>query len=68
MDYDTDINKYLKKWKCSVKGITLKMLLSHTSGADESLYNNGELPQKTTTTKFTIKYKYFKWKINQYTI
>jgi len=46
INYETDINKYLKKWKCPIKGITLKHLLSHTSGADESPYNDGELPQK----------------------
>ena len=39
LDYDTDINKYLKKWKCpkAKKGskITLRMLLTHSSGADD---------------------------------
>ncbi len=32
LDYDTDINKYLKKWKCPAKKITLRYLLTHTSG------------------------------------
>ena len=32
IDYDTDINKYLKKWKCPAKKITLRHLLTHTSG------------------------------------
>ena len=40
LDYDTDINKYLKKWKCSTKGITLRHLLTHTSGSSD---NNGYL-------------------------
>jgi CubicO group peptidase (beta-lactamase class C family) len=35
LDYDTDINKYLKKWKCNKKGITLKYLLTHTSGSSD---------------------------------
>jgi CubicO group peptidase (beta-lactamase class C family) len=35
LDYDTDINKYLKKWKCPNKGITLRHLLTHTSGSSD---------------------------------
>lgn len=35
LDYDTDINKYLKKWKCPAKGITLRHLLTHTSGSTD---------------------------------
>jgi CubicO group peptidase (beta-lactamase class C family) len=34
LDYDTDINKYLKKWKCPQK-ITLRHLLTHTSGSSD---------------------------------
>ena len=34
LDYDTDINRYLKKWKCP-KDITLRMLLTHTSGSTD---------------------------------
>jgi CubicO group peptidase (beta-lactamase class C family) len=30
MDYDTNINKYLTKWKCP-KQVTLQQLLSHSS-------------------------------------
>lgn len=33
LDYETDINTYLKSWKCPEKNITLKMLLTHTSGS-----------------------------------
>ena len=40
LDYDTDINKYLKKWKCPRAGITLRHLLTHTSGSTD---NNGYL-------------------------
>jgi CubicO group peptidase (beta-lactamase class C family) len=40
LDYDSDINKYLKKWKCPVDGITLKYLLTHTSGSSD---HNGYL-------------------------
>jgi CubicO group peptidase (beta-lactamase class C family) len=40
LDYDTDINKYLTKWKCPNKGITLRYLLTHTSGSSD---NNGFL-------------------------
>ena len=32
LDYDTDINKYLKKWKCPSKNITLRLLITHKSG------------------------------------
>ena len=35
LDYDIDINKYLKKWKCSNKNITLRNLLTHTSGSSD---------------------------------
>ena len=34
LDYDTDINKYLKKWKCPTK-ITLRQLLTHSSGSSD---------------------------------
>ena len=30
-----DINKYLKKWKCPNKNITLINLLTHTSGSSD---------------------------------
>lgn len=35
LDYDTDINKYLKKWKCPMNNVTLKHLLTHTSGSSD---------------------------------
>lgn len=35
LDYNTDINKYLTKWKCNTKGVTLKHLLTHTSGSSD---------------------------------
>lgn len=35
LDYDVDINKYLKQWKCPFKGITLRHLLTHTSGSSD---------------------------------
>ena len=37
LDYNTDINKYLNHWKCPAKNITLKTLLSHTSGTNDGL-------------------------------
>jgi len=37
IDYNTDINTYLKKWKCPVKNITLLHLLCHTSGTNDGL-------------------------------
>ncbi len=40
IDYDTDINKYLKKWRCVKKGVTLRHLLTHTSGSSD---HNGYL-------------------------
>jgi CubicO group peptidase (beta-lactamase class C family) len=40
LDYDTDINNYLKQWKCNKNGITLRLLLTHTSGSTD---NNGYL-------------------------
>ena len=45
LDYDTDINKYLKKWKCPKKGITLKHLLTHTSGSSDGNGYLGYPPQ-----------------------
>ena len=45
LDYDTDINKYLKKWKCPVKNITLRHLLTHTSGSSDSNGFLGMEPQ-----------------------
>lgn len=71
LDYDTDINKYLKKWKCPAKNITLRTLLSHTSGSNDELgylgyeYNsilpnniniiNGEYPSKYGGINFVMK-------------
>ena len=37
LDYDTDITKYLKKWKCPANNITLRTLLNHTSGTNDGL-------------------------------
>jgi CubicO group peptidase (beta-lactamase class C family) len=48
LDYDTDINKYLKKWKCPAKNITLRTLLNHTSGTNDRLGYLGYEP-------FTLK-------------
>jgi CubicO group peptidase (beta-lactamase class C family) len=49
LDYDTDINKYLKKWKCPKKGITLKHLLTHTSGSsDRNGYSGGPAQYQLT--------------------
>jgi CubicO group peptidase (beta-lactamase class C family) len=44
LDYDENINKYLKKWKCPVV-ITLKNLLTHTSGATDHNGYMGFEPQ-----------------------
>jgi CubicO group peptidase (beta-lactamase class C family) len=49
LDYDTDINTYLKKWKCKTKGITLRHLLTHTSGSSDG---NGFLGMEPA-----VKYK-----------
>jgi len=46
LDYDTDINKYLKKWKCPKKNITLRLLLSHTSGSSDHNGYSGYSLQK----------------------
>jgi len=56
LDYDTDINKYLKKWKCPINGITLKHLLTHTSGSDDDNGYLGNEPQTkyTQNTKLNI--------------
>jgi CubicO group peptidase (beta-lactamase class C family) len=45
LDYNTDINKYLKKWKCPIKNITLKHLLTHTSGSTDLNGYLGAEPQ-----------------------
>ena len=52
LDYDTDINKYLKKWKCPKKGITLKHLLTHTSGSSDHNGYSGIPPQYPLTQDF----------------
>ena len=48
LDYDTDITKYLKKWKCPANNITLRTLLNHTSGTNDGLGYLGYEP-------FTLK-------------
>lgn len=45
LDYDTDINKYLKTWKCPYDNITLRQLLSHTSGSGNHTGYMGFPPQ-----------------------
>lgn len=40
LDYNTDVNKYIKQWKCPANGITLRHLLTHTSGSTD---HNGYL-------------------------
>ena len=57
IDYDTDINIYLKKWKCHVKGVTLRHLLTHTS--DSSDYNGflGIEPQVKYTQNLELNIK-----------
>lgn len=45
LDYNVDINKYLKKWKCPNKNITLKHLLTHTSGSSDKNGYLGMDPQ-----------------------
>lgn len=45
LDYDTDINKYLKSWKCPTDNITLRLLLSHTSGSGNHTGYFGFPPQ-----------------------
>lgn len=49
LDYDDDINNYLKKWKCKINGITLRHLLSHTSGISDE--NNDEYSYLEKTNK-----------------
>jgi len=57
LDYDTDINKYLKKWKCPKKGITLKHLLTHTSGSSDSNGYLGMFPQYPLTQDLDLNIK-----------
>ena len=57
LDYDTDINKYLKKWKCSKKGITLKHLLTHTSGSSDHNGYSGIPPQYPLTQDLDLNIK-----------
>lgn len=49
LDYETDINKYLKKWKCPIKNITLRHLLTHTSGSSDGNGFLGDDPQQIYT-------------------
>ena len=57
LDYDTDINKYLKKWKCPKKGITLKHLLTHTSGSSDRNGYSGIPPQYPLTQDLDLNIK-----------
>jgi CubicO group peptidase (beta-lactamase class C family) len=57
LDYDTDINKYLKKWKCPKKGITLKQLLTHTSGSSDRNGYLGMFPQYPLTQDLDLNIK-----------
>jgi len=57
LDYDTDINKYLKKWKCPKKGITLKHLLTHTSGSSDRNGYLGMFPQYPLTQDLDLNIK-----------
>ena len=45
LDYDTDINNYLKKWKCNKDGVTLRHLLTHVSGSKDFNGYMGAEPQ-----------------------
>jgi len=45
IDYDEDINNYLRKWKCPIKNITLRHLLTHTSGSTDKNGYLGMEPQ-----------------------
>ena len=45
LDYDTDINTYLKKWKCNKDGLTLRHLLTHISGSKDFNGYMGAEPQ-----------------------
>lgn len=45
LDYDTDINTYLTTWRCPKDGITLRHLLTHTSGSDDGNGFLGMEPQ-----------------------
>jgi CubicO group peptidase (beta-lactamase class C family) len=57
IDYDTDINKYLKKWKCVKKGVTLRHLLTHTSGSSDHNGFLGMEPQVKYTQNLELNIK-----------
>jgi CubicO group peptidase (beta-lactamase class C family) len=57
INYDTDINKYLKKWKCPVKGVTLRHLLTHTSGSSDHNGFLGMEPQVKYTQNLQLNIK-----------
>lgn len=59
LDYNTDINRYLTSWRCPKAGITLKHLLTHTSGSIDRNGFLGRDPQVPTRiglrfTKYTF--------------
>lgn len=57
INYDTDINEYLKKWKCPVKGVTLRHLLTHTSGSSDHNGFLGMEPQVKYTQNLELNIK-----------
>jgi len=63
LDYDTDINKYLKKWKCPKKGITLKHLLTHTSGSSDDNGYLGYPPQDSQQQDLDLNIKIINGKL-----
>jgi CubicO group peptidase (beta-lactamase class C family) len=54
LDYDTDINNYLRKWKCPFENITLKDLLTHTSGSSDGNKYLGFNPQLLLTQNLNL--------------
>lgn len=55
LDYDTDINKYLKSYKCPINGVTLRHLLTHTSGStDKNGYLGLEPQSKSIPSTYDI--------------
>lgn len=53
LDYDTDINKYLRSYKCKHDNITLRHLLTHTSGSNDKNGYSGH--NQTNKLKLNMK-------------
>lgn len=61
LDYDTEINRYLNTWKCPQRGITLRMLLTHTSSARKSGFRGYPISTRSMPTPLETVVKWIRF-------